>query len=567
MIQTVVKRDGRIVGFNEQKIMAAIRKAMLQTDKGEDEALAQKITDHITMRGKSQMTVEGIQDFVEKELMKSARKDVAQRYIAYRNQRSIARKAKTRDIFMEIVNIKNNDVTRENANMNADTPAGMMMKFSSETTKPFVDDYLLSQDVYEAVRQNYIHIHDKDYYPTKSLTCVQHPLDHILDDGFVAGHGSSRPAKRIETAAVLACISLETCQNEMHGGQAIPAFDFYLAPYVRTSYIEEVKNVERLMGLDLSHLYHAEMEDYTISELTDLKGDARWQQHAINKTVNRVHQAMEAFIHNMNTIHSRGGNQVVFSSINYGTDTSAEGRCIIRELLKSTYEGVGNGETAIFPIQIWKKKRGVNYLPSDRNYDLYQLACKVTARRFFPNFLNLDATFNQNKNWKATDPKRYMWEVATMGCRTRVFENRFGETTSVGRGNLSFTTINIVKLAIECRSIANSEERINTFFKKLDHILEITAKQLDERYQFQKTAFVKQFPLLMTKLWINADKLNPDDTIEKVINQGTLGIGFIGLAECLKALTGKHHGESEEAQALGLKIVRYMCRILRALSA
>ena len=225
MIQTVVKRDGRIVGFNEQKIMAAIRKAMLQTDKGEDEALAQKITDHITMRGKSQMTVEGIQDFVEKELMKSARKDVAQRYIAYRNQRSIARKAKTRDIFMEIVNIKNNDVTRENANMNADTPAGMMMKFSSETTKPFVDDYLLSQDVYEAVRQNYIHIHDKDYYPTKSLTCVQHPLDHILDDGFVAGHGSSRPAKRIETAAVLACISLETCQNEMHGGQAIPAFD------------------------------------------------------------------------------------------------------------------------------------------------------------------------------------------------------------------------------------------------------------------------------------------------------------------------------------------------------
>ena len=312
------------------------------------------------------------------------------------------------------------------------------------------------------------------------------------------------------------------------------------------------------MGLDLSHLYHAEMDDYTISELTDLKGDVRWQQHAVNKTVNRVHQAMEAFIHNMNTIHSRGGNQVVFSSINYGTDTSAEGRCIIRELLKSTYEGVGNGETAIFPIQIWKKKRGVNYLPSDRNYDLYQLACKVTARRFFPNFLNLDATFNQNKNWKATDPKRYMWEVATMGCRTRVFENRFGETTSVGRGNLSFTTINIVKLAIECRSIANPEERINTFFKKLDHILEITAGQLDERYQFQKTAFVKQFPLLMTKLWINADKLNLDDTIEKVINQGTLGIGFIGLAECLKALTGKHHGESEEAQALGLKIVRYM---------
>ena len=558
MIQTVVKRDGRIVGFNEQKIMAAIRKAMMHTEKGEDDALVQKITDHISIHGKSQMTVEKIQDSVEMELMKSARKDVAQRYIAYRNQRSIARKAKTRDVFMEIVNIKNNDVTRENANMNADTPAGMMMKFASETTKPFVDDYLLADEVRDAVTHNYIHIHDKDYYPTKSLTCVQHPLDHILEYGFVAGHGSSRPAKRIETAAVLACISLETCQNEMHGGQAIPAFDFYLAPYVRSSYIEEVKNLEKLTGRDLSSLYDIAFDDFLLKELDGLEGDARLCQHAMNKTVNRVHQAMEAFIHNMNTIHSRGGNQVVFSSINYGTDTSAEGRCIMRELLKSTYEGVGNGETAIFPIQIWKKKRGVNYLPEDRNYDLYQLACKVTARRFFPNFLNLDATFNQNSNWKADDPKRYLWEIATMGCRTRVFENRFGAKTSVARGNLSFTTINIVKLAIECMQIGDKEERINAFFAKLDRMLEITAKQLDDRFQFQKTAFAKQFPLLMTKLWIDCDKLQPSDTIESVINQGTLGIGFIGLAECLKALVGKHHGESDEAQALGLKIVTYM---------
>lgn len=558
MIQTVVKRDGRIVGFNEQKIMAAIRKAMMHTEKGEDDALVQKITDHICIHGKSQMTVEKIQDSVEMELMKSARKDVAQKYIAYRNQRSIARKAKTRDVFMEIVNIKNNDVTRENANMNADTPAGMMMKFASETTKPFVDDYLLSEDVRDAVAHNYIHIHDKDYYPTKSLTCVQHPLDHILEHGFVAGHGSSRPAKRIETAAVLACISLETCQNEMHGGQAIPAFDFYLAPYVRSSYIEEVKNLEKLTGRDLASLYHKEFDDFILKDLDGLEGDERLCQHAMNKTVNRVHQAMEAFIHNMNTIHSRGGNQVVFSSINYGTDTSAEGRCIMRELLKSTYEGVGNGETAIFPIQIWKKKRGVSYLPEDRNYDLYQLACKVTARRFFPNFLNLDATFNQNSNWKADDPKRYLWEVATMGCRTRVFENRFGPKTSVARGNLSFTTINIVKLAVECMQIADKEERINAFFAKLDNILEITAKQLDDRFQFQKTAFAKQFPLLMTKLWIDCDKLQPSDTIESVLNQGTLGIGFIGLAECLKALIGKHHGESEEAQALGLRIVTYM---------
>ena len=543
MIQTVVKRDGRIVGFNEQKIMAAIRKAMLHTDKGEDTTLIEQITDHISYRGKSQMSVEAIQDAIEMELMKSARKDVAQKYIAYRNQRNIARKAKTRDVFMSIVNAKNNDITRENANMNADTPAGMMMKFASETTKPFVDDYLLSEDVRDAVMHNYIHIHDKDYYPTKSLTCVQHPLDVILNHGFTAGHGSSRPAKRIETAAVLACISLETCQNEMHGGQAIPAFDFYLAPYVRMSYQEEVKNLEKLTGEDLSNLYDAPIDDYIEKPLDGLQGRERLEQHAINKTVNRVHQAMEAFIHNMNTIHSRGGNQVVFSSINYGTDTSAEGRCIMREILQSTYQGVGNGETAIFPIQIWKKKRGVNYLPEDRNYDLYKLACKVTARRFFPNFLNLDATFNQNEKWRADDPERYKWEIATMGCRTRVFEDRWGEKTSIARGNLSFSTINIVKLAIECMGIEDEKQRIDMFFAKLDNILDITAKQLDERFQF---------------LWVGAENLKPEETIESVINHGTLGIGFIGLAECLVALIGKHHGESEKAQELGLKIVTYM---------
>ena len=558
MIQTVVKRDGRIVGFNEDKIATAIRKAMLHTDRGEDKELVRSITDHIAFRGKSQMTVEDIQDAVELELMNSRRKDVAQKYIAYRNQRSIARKAKTRDMFLEIINIKSNDITRENANMNADTPAGMMMKFASETTKPFVDDYLLSEPVREAVAKNYLHIHDKDYYPTKSLTCVQHPLDRILEHGFSAGHGESRPAKRIETASILGCISLETAQNEMHGGQAIPAFDFYLAPFVRKSYIEEVKTLEELSGQDLKHLYEAPIEDYLNRPLEGLAGGARFIQHAINRTVCRVHQSMEAFIHNMNTIHSRGGNQVVFSSINYGTDTSAEGRCIIRELLKSTYRGVGNGETAIFPIQIWKKKRGVSYLPTDRNYDLYQLACQVTARRFFPNFLNLDATFNQHEDWRADDPHRYRYEVATMGCRTRVFENRFGEKTSIGRGNLSFSTINIVRLAIECRQVKDEADRIALFFSKLDQMLELTARQLHERLEFQKTAFAKQFPLLMSSLWIGCEKLKSNDTIASVINQGTLGIGFIGLAECLVALTGKHHGESETSQQLGLKIVTYM---------
>ena len=558
MILTVVKRDGRIVGFNREKIAAAIRKAMLTTEVGEDEVLVYKIVDRIEFRGKEQSSVEEIQDMVELELMASPRKEVAKSYIAYRDKRSIARKAKTREMFLEIVEAKSNDVTRENANMNADTPAGMMMKFASETTKPFVDDYLLSEQALWAVRNNYLHIHDKDYYPTKSLTCIQHPLDKILEQGFQAGHGESRPTKRIETASIMACISMETVQNEMHGGQAIPAFDFYLAPYVRRSYIEEIKTIEKLTNIDLKHLYDTQIQDYIYRDLDFMQGEGRFKQHAINRTINRVHQSMEAFIHNMNTIHSRGGNQVVFSSINYGTDTSAEGRCIIRELLQSTYEGVGGGSTAIFPIQIWKKKRGVSYLPEDRNYDLYQMACKVAARRFFPNFVNLDATYNQHEKWREDDPKRYQYEVATMGCRTRVFENRFGEKTSIARGNLSFSTINIVRLAIECMAIEDKAHRIESFFAKLDELLEITAKQLCERYDFQKTALAKQFPLLMSSLWMGCENLKPNDIIGGVINQGTLGIGFIGLAECLIALIGKHHGESEEAQTLGLRIVTYM---------
>ena len=297
MIQTVVKRDGRIVGFNELKIKAAIRKAMMQTELGEDEALIDRITDHIALTGDTQMTVEEIQDKVEFELMKSSRKEVARIYIAYRDKRSIARRAKTRDMFLEIIEAKNNDITRENANMNTDSPAGMMMKFASETTKPFVDDYLLSDEARLAFKAGYIHIHDKDYYPTKSLTCVQHPLDRILQGGFIAGHGESRPAKRIETASIIGCISLETAQNEMHGGQAIPAFDFYLAPFVRSSLIEEIKQIEALQGIDLSELYNTPLKDYTKLPLDGLQGKERMLQHAINQTVARVHQAMEAFVH------------------------------------------------------------------------------------------------------------------------------------------------------------------------------------------------------------------------------------------------------------------------------
>ena len=406
MVKRVLKRDGRRVEFNNQKIVAAILKAMDVTENGEDIVLAAQIAHAISQLEQEEMTVEEIQDVVENQLMNSPRQEVAKEYIRYRNKRNLARKAKTNEIFETIIDAQVNDITRENANMNADTPAGMMMKFASEATKSYVDECLLSDPVREAVAKNYIHIHDKDYYPTKSLTCIQHPLDLILEHGLKAGHGESRPAKRIETASVLACISMETVQNEMHGGQAIPAFDFYLAPFVRKTFEEEVDQVSDLFNTDYSELKTVEIDDYLKHDLIGLQGRDRALQHAINQTVGRVHQAMEAFVHNMNTIHSRGGNQVVFSSINYGTDTSAEGRCIIREILNTTYEGVGNGSTAIFPIQIWKKKRGVSYLPGDRNYDLYKFACKVSARRFFPNFLNLDASFNQDDAWKADDPKR-----------------------------------------------------------------------------------------------------------------------------------------------------------------
>ncbi len=554
----VIKRDGRIIEFDKTKISDAILKAMNHTIKGQDLGLAKEIAQDIADSITETISVEDIQDLVEKSLMASKRKDVAKEYIIYRNKRNIARGRRQYDIYMDIVNAVPNDITRENANMNADTPAGMMMKFASESSKMFVDDCLLSEQSKYYVDNNYIHVHDKDYYPTKSLTCLHHPLDYILNNGFRAGHGSSRPAKRIETASIIGCISMEQIQNEMHGGQSIPAFDFYLAPYVRLTYIEEIKKVEELIGIDLKELYDAEIDDYVEKPLNDLQGSERYKQQAINATTRRVHQSMEAFIHNMNTIHSRGGNQVVFSSINYGTDTSAEGRCIIREILISTYQGVGNGETPIFPIHIWKKKRGVNYLPEDKNFDLYKLACKVTAKRFFPNFLNLDATFNQHEDWNPNDPRRFEKEVATMGCRTRVFEDRHGVKTSVGRGNLSFTTINIVKLALECKDIEDADKRKREFFKKLQKCIDVAAEQLYDRYVFQCTALKKQFPMLMSGMWIDSEKLDSNEKVESVLKHGTLGIGFIGLAEALIALTGKHHGESAESQELGLETVKFM---------
>ena len=562
----VKKRDGEIRRYDEFSIISAVNNAVKSVYLNKDNQngiplhlgydIAANITHNLQKKDVEEIHVETIQDMVEEQLMECD-KAVARAYILYRAERNKLRNSKTYRVFNDIINAEANEITKENANMNAETPAGMMMKFASETTKAYTDDCLITPETREAIDNNYIHVHDKDYYPTKSLTCLQHPLNRILENGFRAGHGASRPAKRIETASIIGCISMETVQNEMHGGQAIPAFDFYLAPYVRLTYIEEIKKLEEYDDVDYSSYYGYEIKDYICDDR--VTGDyPKPVKKAIFETQKRVHQAMEAFIHNMNTIHSRGGNQVVFSSINYGTDTSAEGRCIIRELLLSTYNGVGNGETPIFPIQIWKLKEGVSAVEGDGNYDLLKFACKVTAKRFFPNFLNLDASFNKHDKWSVNDPKRYEYEVATMGCRTRVFENRHGEKTAIGRGNCSFTTINLVKIALECRNIEDFNVRIKKFYSEFDKYIDITVKQLKERYEFQKTALKSQFPMLMSGLWNGSEKLIKNDTVGDVLLQGTLGVGFIGLAECLIALTGKHHGESQESQKLGLEIISHL---------
>lgn len=584
----ITKRNGLQEPYDFAKIENAIRSAFQSCGYND---IPEEVIEVIKETSFLLDNVEDIQDKVESILYETSYKDVYNHFVTYRANHALLREIKTRTLFDSIIGVEKNDVTRENGNMNSDTPAGMMMKFSSETTKPFVDRYILSPAVKKAQADNLLHIHDKDYYLTRSLTCIQHPLDKILTNGFQSGHGSARPAKRIETAAIQACISMETIQNEMHGGQAIPAFDFYMAPYVRSTYIEEVNKISQLLYDEEDKAFwdsirNAQIDDYLVKELPHdwdhggVPATDRIKQMAINATVKRVHQAMESFVHNMNSIHSRGGNQVVFSSINYGTDTSAEGRCVIREILKTTERGVGNNATAIFPIQIWKMKSGVSIDPGDPNYDLYQYSLKVAARRFFPNYLNLDATFNKDDAWKLDDPRRFEHEVATMGCRTRVYENRFGPKTSIGRGNLSFATINFPKLAIEVsiedgylvkdanRDIylvndskntwEDKERRLRKFMERCYEMEELAAMQLDERFQFQKEALAKQFPLLMKGMWLGSENLDPDDTIESVINQGTLAIGFIGLAEALVALTGKHHAEDPDMQQFGLALLENM---------
>lgn len=566
----IKKRNGHKVDFDINKPISSVQRAYDACELEMTDFVRVTVGDPEYYEGCE--TVEDVSDKLENILFSSAPKKVYDAFSRYRTMRAEQREKKKKKDLMSIVNVEVNDITNDNANMNAMSPAGMMMKFAGEVTKSFTKENFLAPDVLQAMNDNYIYPHDLDYYPTKSLTCVQTPLDKLLSQGLFAGHGEIRPAKRIETAVIVAAISMETTQNEQHGGQSIPAFDFYMAPYVRKTYEEEVDKLAETVGLDSTV-----KEAYKKLEFDDYKEDVpgRHLQLIMSRTINRVHQAMESFIHNCNNIHSRGGNQVVFSSINYGTDTSAEGRLVIRELLKCTMQGVGNGATAIFPIHVFKCKKGVNFNPGDPNYDLYKMAWPVTARRFFPNYLNLDASFNKDIRWESRDPYRYNYEVATMGCRTRVWSDRFGKPTSIGRGNLSFTSINLPKIAIEIAiedgfatkikdgyklfpNETTARERVDRFKLRLKKYADMVAKQLDDRYKFQATALKEQFPLLMSGVWKDSEGLKPGETIESVIKHGTLGVSFIGLAETLIMLTGHHHGESQEAQQLGLEIVGYL---------
>ena len=568
MSSKIRKRSGHQVPFDMEKIHAAVDKAFEAAGK-KTPATFKSILNQNSNKFKTAATVERIQDEIENLLLSCGHIDVYKKFSTYRGQRAIMREMKQSEVFKSIVNLENNDITNDNANMSATSPAGMMYKFGAESTKAFAKQYILNPKYTKEMNDGYIHIHDLDHLAFSDFNCLQSPMDKILRDGFSAGHGSVRGAKRIETAAFLMMIALETTQNEMFGGQGIPAFDFYLAPFVRKTYEQEVNRLGEVLEMVDEDI--EKLKQYPITEY-DVIYDNKYVNMVMERVVDRVHQSMESFIHNANQIHSRGGNQVVFSSINYGTDTSPEGRCIIREVLRACMEGVGNGSTAIFPIHIFKCKEGVNKNPGDPNYDLYKMSWAVTARRFFPNYINLDASFYKNDWWHADDPKRYIYEPATMGCRSSLFKDRFlSYPTTIGRGNLSFTTINLPMLALdaaiedgfyvktedgyECTGNGDTRDRIEAFMHKLDEYCDLVAEQLHDRFEAQAKTKALQYPLVMAGLYMGSENFKSTDEVREAIKHGTLSIGFVGLAEALIALLGVHHGESEEAQKLGIRIV------------
>ena len=602
----IIKRDGKQEQFSQAKIFNAIGKAFVATGMEHQETLIDRITRNVVTRlTNPTMGVEEIQDIVENELMKE-QPEVAKKYIIYRQWRNTERDRKTqmKHIMDGIVAIDKNDVNLSNANMSSHTPAGQMMTFASEVTTDYTYKYLLPKRFAEAHQLGDIHIHDLDYYPTKTTTCIQYDLDDLFERGFHTKNGSIRTPQSIQSYATLATIIFQTNQNEQHGGQAIPAFDFFMAKGVLKSFQKAVadtlsfcmemkgiqlpeKKVAELVRNQLGSIHTDEKTRQALHTALHVKGIClnddelcHILQRAYERTRKDTHQAMEGFIHNLNTMHSRGGNQVVFSSINYGTDTSAEGRMVIDELLKATVEGLGTrGEVPVFPIQIFKVKDGVSYSEADYqramadfeaamdgkmtfeapNFDLFLKACRTTAKALFPNFMFLDTPFNRHEKWDANDPKRYRYELATMGCRTRVFENLNGEKTSLGRGNLSFTTLNMPRLAIEARRKAEQnagdgcretvERQAKELFLQSVHTMAgLVADQLYTRYQYQRTALARQFPFMMSNnVWKGGAALAPNEEVGDVLKQGTLGIGFIGGHNAMVALYGEGHGHHQQA--------------------
>ncbi|MDR2822038.1 MAG: anaerobic ribonucleoside triphosphate reductase [Acholeplasmatales bacterium] len=579
------KRDGRLVEFKAEKIKSAIKKAMDATGQSDDlidDITLQTINEIFRKYNNTPPTVEQIQDIVEEELIKNQLVEVAKAYILYRNERNRVRDKDSRlmKTFYDIAFKKSNDsdMKRENANIDSDSPMGAMLKYGSEGAKEFNKIHVLNPVHSNMHEQGDIHIHDLDFL-TLTLTCCQIDLTKLFKGGFQTGHGSVREPQDIKTYAALACIAIQSNQNDQHGGQSVAHFDYDMAPGIIKTYykryvdsltkafqlfditinakqtlevIKETKNVTPSLDNRSIDKY---LKTYIPAEYQDKILDFCFES-AKKDTTKDAFQAMESLIHNLNTMHSRAGAQVPFSSINYGTDTSPEGRLVIESILNATIAGMGNKETPIFPIQIFKVKDGVSGLPGDPNYDLFQKAIYTSSKRLFPNFSFLDAPFNKIY----LKDNNIDTEVAYMGCRTRVIGNTFDPTKEIvtGRGNLSFTSINLPRLAITTSgSLGN--KNIDDFFAKLEKIINVVIDQLLERFSIQKKIHVYNFPFLMGQgVWIDSDTLSPSDTIENVIKHGSLSIGFIGLAETLKALTGKHHGESVESQELGLRIIKYI---------
>ena len=574
----VIKRNGSVVEFKEDKIKTALKKAFYATKTPFVEGEIDLLTSRITQKIKEfPVAIEKIQDYVEDTLLELEYNTIFQEYSTYRRKRNLSREFFSKQQHHLLKTLENlgigsasdTDLKRENANINGDTAMGRMLQYGSTLSKEFTQAYLLDKLSSEAHTEGTIHIHDMDFYPMGTTTCLQIDLSKLFNGGFSTGHGFLREPNGIMTYAALAAIAIQSNQNDQHGGQSVPMFDYYLAEGVLKSFR---KNYYSMLE-DLQYMEHPFKEDdlvkikeriYALNDLVPAtfsnEQDERLQlvyERAVAKTDKETFQAMEGFIHNLNTMHSRAGAQVPFSSINFGTDTTTAGRMITKNYLLALEAGLGHGETPIFPISIFKIKDGINFNPGEVNYDLFQLACKVSAKRMFPNFSFIDAPFNL----QYYDPKRPETEIAYMGCRTRVIGNVVDKNSEVvsGRGNLSFTTINLPRLGIKHGILNNDSFDKEGFFKELGEKIDLVKVQLLKRYNYQCKRKVYNFPFLMGQgNWIDSEKLEIGDTLEDILRHGTLTVGFIGLAECLKAAIGKHHGESEEAQALGLEIIRFM---------